>query len=116
MFSYAKSQKINFVSDDQAQAFQLSGVFRAGGQKIDAGGFDRAVPQQVGQLDNILIGPIEGGGEQMPQVVREYLRRFYLRLAAQIFHLRPNLPSGQIFSASGEEDPARGDFLLVGIF
>ena len=26
------------------------------------------------------------------------------------------MPSGQIFSASGEKDPARGDFLLTGIF
>ena len=48
----------------QAQPVKLAGVFRAGGHKIDAGGFDGAVAQHIGQPCDVLTGFVKGRGEQ----------------------------------------------------
>ena len=79
-----------FQSNYQSQQLQLPGVFCTGGQQIDTGGVDGAVAQKIGQLDDVPGRPIEGGGEQVPQVVGEDLRGGNPRFRAEGFHLPPN--------------------------
>ena len=47
-------------------------MLRPGGQEVDPGGLDAAVAQQVRQLHDVPAGPVEDGGEQVPQVVGEH--------------------------------------------
>ena len=60
------------VSCDQFEPFQLPDVLCAGAQKVNPGGIDRAVSQQIGQLDNVPARPVKRGGEQVPQVVGKH--------------------------------------------
>ena len=66
----------------QTQFFQLPGVFRAGGHEIDSGGIDGGMAQNVRQLDDIPADFIEYRSEQVPEIVREDLGRFYPGLGA----------------------------------
>ena len=100
---------------DQPQPVQLPLVLRPGGEEVEAGGLDAAVAQHVRQLYNILAGPVEGRGEQVPQIVGEHLGGLHPRRPAQALHLRPDLGPGQTFSASGEKNLPGGDFLLLGV-
>ena len=74
------------------KAVKLALVLRPGGQKIDTGRFNGAVPQYVRQLRNILVRPVKRYGETMPQIVREHLGRLHARILAEPLHLRPYLP------------------------
>mgnify|MGYP006954215285 CR=1 FL=1 len=71
---------------NQTKTFQLPGVFRAGGQKIDARFVDGAVTQNVRQFYNVMGNTIEGGGKEMTQIVREYLRRLHPGFCTEFFH------------------------------
>ena len=73
------------------KAVKLALVLRAGGQEIDTGRFNGAVPQHVGKTGYVPGCPVKQPCEQMPQVVRKYLGFCHSRLLAQALHLRPNL-------------------------
>ena len=90
-------------------------MLRARGDQVNAGGLDGAVTQHVSQLDHIPAHLIKGPGKQVPQVMGEHLAGGHPGRLAEPFHLRPDLPSGQTFSASGEKDLAGGGFLLPGV-
>lgn len=90
-------------------------MLRAGGYQVDAGGLHAGMAQDVGQLDHVLAHMIETPGEQVAQVVGEDLALLNACRLAQPLHFRPNLLSGNGFSASGEEDLAGGDFLFSGV-
>lgn len=87
-------------------------MLHSGRDEIDAGGFNGAVAQHVRQLSHIAAGLVKHTGEQVPQIVGEHLRRCYLRLSADGFHLRPNLFSGKPRTVSGEKYLARDNFLF----
>ena len=56
-------QNINFVLNHKPQLVQHSRVFLAGGDEVDAGGFDGAVAQDVGELGDVPRGAVERPGE-----------------------------------------------------
>jgi len=91
-------------------------MFHTGGNKVDTGGFDAGMAQYVRQLRHIPAGPVEGPGEEMPQIVGEHLGFLHPRTGADGLHLRPYLPPAQTPSASGEEYLPGGDLLFSGIF
>ena len=101
------------LSTDHMEAFQPSGMFRAGGQQVDAGGLNRAVAQHVRKPDDVLADTIEGRGKQMPEIMGKYPRGLHASLSAEAFHLCPDLLSGQCSSASGKKNLAGGDFLFL---
>lgn len=109
-------QKSHSVLRYQPQPVQLLAVLRAAGDQIDAGGFNRTVPQHVGQLCNILARPVKRRGKQVPQIVGEHLGWLHASRRTQPLHLRPDLAAGQPFSAFGEKDLAGSDFLFLGVF
>ena len=55
------------------QSFQLAAVFGAGSYKIDSGGIDTAVSQNIRKLRDILLNAVEGPGKELAKIVREYL-------------------------------------------
>lgn len=89
-------------------------MLRAGRAQIDPGGVDGAVPQHVGQLYDVAGGLIEGGGEQMPQIMGKDLRSRHARFFAQSFQDPPDGLSGEGPAVFGEEDLTGGDFLFSG--
>ena len=90
-------------------------MLRPGGDEVDPGGLYVGVPQHVGQLDHVPAHFIEGPGEQVPQVVGKDLAGGHPGMAAQVFHLRPDLAAGQALSASGEKNLTGGGFLRPGV-
>ena len=94
----------------------MLGVLRTGGRQINACGFDGAVAQHIGQSNNILTGPVEDRGKEMPKIVREYFSRLHSCVSAQLFHLRPDLTAAQASSASGEKDLTGDDLFHFGVF
>lgn len=52
---------------------QLSRVFRPSGNKVDPGGLDAEVPQDIRQHHHILAGPVESPDEEVPKVVGKHL-------------------------------------------
>ena len=91
-------------------------MFRPSGDKVDAGGLNAGVPQNIRQLYYIPAGPIEQRGEQVPEIVREHLALFHSRFGTDGFHLGPDLASAQTPPASGEKDLPGGDFLFLAYF
>jgi len=87
-------------------------MLRAGRAQIDPGGVDGAVPQHVGQLYDVAGGLIEGGGEQMPQIMGKDLRSRHARFFAQSFQDPPDGLSGEGPAVFGEEDLTGGDFFV----
>ena len=81
-------------------------MLRSGGHKVDTSGFNGTVAQHIGQPHDVLAGPVENGGEQVPQIVRKHLGRFHSGGLAQPFQLCPNLAAAQRGSVSGEKNLA----------
>ena len=48
---------MKIVLSYQSQPFQLFGVLGSGGDEVDAGGFDAAVAQKIGQLGHVPADP-----------------------------------------------------------
>ena len=72
--------------------------------------------EDVGEFDHIVGLVIEGLGEEVAKVVGEDFPRFDAGLFAEGFHLGPDLFPINGFTASGEKDLARSDFLFPGVF
>ena len=81
-FAIILGQNVNFVLTDQAEAFQLLLVFCSGGHQVDAGCFDAGMSQHIRKLCDVVAGPVEGAGKQVPQIMRKYLRGFHTGLLA----------------------------------
>lgn len=67
---------------DQSHIFHPLTVFCAGGDDIDAGRIDAAVPENIRKLGDVLFDAVEYPGEQVPQVMGEHLLRIDVRLGA----------------------------------
>ena len=76
-----------------------------GGDQVDSGGLNGAVSQNICQPGDIPAYPVEGGCEQVPQVVGKDLAGFHSRLCTQSLHLRPDLSAGETGPVSGEKEP-----------
>ena len=90
-------------------------MLRHARNKVNARRFDARMPENIRQLDDVLVCAVESCCKQMPQVVRKHFPRIDARADTQLFHLRPNLITGQSFAAFGAKDCAGGGFLSRGI-
>lgn len=74
----------------QLHVFHVFSMLSAGGDNINAGSIDVAVPKEVGQLRDVFCDTVKYPREQMPQVMGENLGWIYICLAAQCFHFPPD--------------------------
>lgn len=95
--------------ESKAQAFHLPAVLHARCHNVDAGRIDAAVAQDVRQLGDILLHPVERTGKQLAQVVRKDLAGLHARLFAERLHLCPDIASIVRLSTSGDENHAGAD-------
>ena len=58
-------------------------MFCAGRDDVDPCRIDTAVPENICEFGDILFNTVEDAGEQMAQIVREYLFGIYLCLKAE---------------------------------
>ena len=84
-----------------------------GGDQVDSGGLNGAVSQNICQPGDIPAYPVEGGCEQVPQVVGKDLAGFHSRLCTQSLHLRPDLPAGETGPVSDEKDLPGNGFVVA---
>ena len=68
------------------------------GSGIDSGRIDAAVPQQTGQMFQILLALVEAAGKQVTQIMWEDLPGGNLRFPAQSLHHRPDITAVQRLS------------------
>ena len=80
--------------------------------KVNARRFDARMPENIRQLDDVLVCAIKRRCEQMSQIVRENFPCVDTRAGSQLFHFRPNLISRHGLAAFGAKDRARGGFFL----
>ena len=89
-------------------------MLRHARNKVNARRFDARMPENIRQLDDLLVCAVKRRCEQMAQVVRKDLPRVDARAGAQLFHFRPNLISRHGLAAFGAKDRAGGGFLPRG--
>ena len=90
-------------------------MLRAGGNQINAGGFDATVAQYIRQFRRLPADTVKDPGEQVPQIVGEHFGGLHARPTAEGLHLCPDLLAEQVLSASGEKDLPGGGFVFSGI-
>ena len=71
------------------------------------------MPENIRQLDDVLVCAIKCRREQVAQIVRENFPCVDARADAQLFHFRPNLISRHGLAAFGAKDRAGGGFFCV---
>ena len=76
---------------------------------VNAGRVDVTVPQDAGQVLDVLLLLVKAPRKQMPQVVREHLLRCDLRRPAQRLHHTPNVGAVQRPPAAGHKDRPLAD-------
>ena len=91
-------------------------MLRHARSKVNARRFDARMPENIRQLDDILVCAIKCRREQVAQIMGKYLVRFHTSLTAQPLQLRPYLFPRNSVTALGEKDLTEGDFLLSGVF
>ena len=85
-------------------------MLRHARNKVNARRFDARMPENIRQLDDILVCAIKCRREQVAQIVRENFPCVDARADAQLFHFRPNLISRHGLAAFGAKDRAGGGF------
>ena len=55
--------------------------------KVNARRFDARMPENIRQLDDVLVRAVKRRREQVAQVVRKHFPRIDARAGAQFFHL-----------------------------
>ena len=68
-------------------------MLRHARNKVNARRFDARMPENIRQLDDVLVRAVKRRREQVAQVVRKHFPRIDARADTQLFHLRPNLIS-----------------------
>ena len=84
-----------------------------GGADVDARGVDAAVSQQIRQLRQIAVQPVERPGEQVAEVVGKHLLVGYPGGTAEGFHLPPDVAAVKGRAAARDEHGAVGDAVLL---
>ena len=88
-------------------------MFCAGRDDVDPCRIDTAVPENICEFGDILFNTVEDAGEQMPQIVREYLFGIDLCFKAEVFHFSPDIRAAQRLACASDENRARR-YLLLG--
>ena len=71
--------------------------------------------QHIRKAHDVPLGPVEGGGEQVPQIVREHLARLHPCRLAQPLEFKPHLPPRNALPAACEKNLTGSDFLFSGV-
>ena len=90
---------------DEVHPFHPPPVLLPCGDDVETGRFNAAVPEDVGQLCDVLVDSVKHPGEQMPQIVREHLLGIDIGGTTQSFHLPPDI--GAIHGLAGSGDKHR---------
>ena len=88
-------------------------MLRHARNKVNARRFDARMPENIRQLDDILVCAIKCRREQVAQIVRENFPCVDTCASAQLFHFRSNLISRHGLAAFGAKDRAGGGFFCV---
>lgn len=62
-------------------------MLRCAGDKVNARRFDARMPENIRQLDDVLVRAVKRRREQVAEVVREDLPCIHTRAGTQFFHL-----------------------------
>ena len=89
-------------------------MLRHARNKVNARRFDARMPENIRQLDDVLVRAVKRRREQVAQIVRENFPCVDTCADAQLFHFRPNLISRHGLAAFGAKDRAGGGFLSRG--
>ena len=88
-------------------------MLRHARNKVNARRFNARMPENIRQLDDLLVCAIKCRREQVAQIVRENFPCVDTCASAQLFHFRPNLISRHGLAAFGAKDRAGGGFFCV---
>ena len=88
-------------------------MLRHARNKVNARRFDARMPENIRQLDDVLVCAIKRRREQVAQIVRENFPCVDTCASAQLFHFRSNLISRHGLAAFGAKDRAGGGFFCV---
>jgi len=75
----------------KSHIFHPTAMFRAGGNDINAGCVDTAVPENIGKLGDVLLNTVKHSCKQVPKIMRKHFVRVYICFFAQCFHFSPNV-------------------------
>ena len=89
-------------------------MLRHARNKVNARRFDVRMPENIRQLDDVVVRAVKRRREQVAEVVREDLPCIHTRAGSQLSHFRPNLISRHGLAAFGAKDRAGGGFLPRG--
>ena len=91
--------------------FHTLTVFCAGRDNIDSCRIDAAVPENIGELGDVLFDTVEDAGEKMAKIVRKYLFGIHLCFKAEVFHLSPDICAAHRLACAGYANCTRCDML-----
>ena len=97
---------------NQTHTFHALTVFCAGRDNIDSCRIDAAVPENIGELGDVLFDTVEDAGEKMAKIVRKYLFGINLCFNAEAFHFPPDVCAAHWLARAGNENCSRHDMLL----
>ena len=106
---------IVLLLNDQPHFFQNLFMGPGAHCHINPGCLNRGMAQKVRQMRQILLLFIKALGEQVPQIVREYLFRHHAGLPAEGFHFMPDVAAVQGPPGAGAEQGPLLDILRPGI-
>ena len=93
-----------FLTSEQTEFLDLFPVDFARFHRIDAGRVDAAVPENVGEPDDVLPEIVEGAREEVPEIVRKHFLFADARRLTEFFHVRPDIGPIQRLAAPRDED------------
>ena len=74
------------------------------------------MPENIGELGDVLFDTVEDAGEKMAKIVRKYLIGIYICILAEFFFFFLYICSADRFASSGNENTTRFNILFSGIF
>lgn len=107
------NHSVVFALDYQSQPLQVLPMGVSSLHCVDSGGVHIGVPEDVRKPDDVLLHAVVRPGEQVPQVVGEYLALCHIGGLAQRFHIVPEVAAVQGLPVPGHEYRTDSDFLLL---
>ena len=103
------------LCDHKPQPPDLPGVDGSALGGVNAGGLDAAVAQDVCQAGEVLFQAVIRPGEQVPEIVGEYLAGSHPGALTQGLHVPPDIGPVQRPAVLGHKHRSGGDFLFLEI-
>ena len=100
----------------KAETLELSLMFDAAGDEIDACGLDGGMAEDIGESHDVVAAGVERCGKEMTQVMREHFAWCDAAELGEFFHIGPDFIARNGCTTCCEKDLTAGDFLLLGVF